>query len=355
MKLKNNENGYALLMVIILVLLFTTLGMGLLVMNINASKQFNLKEDQVQARHQAEMGVLHYKAILEDKVKSSSTLSLSCNDLEGLLGSQKKLATTNYTVIPVNTSGLFCKVKDNGKLLEIKIKSTGFIDDKTKKNVEATFYATNQGLSSTAPPTGGIIMPPKVPNSSDTEILNNLEIRKETIEKQGNLIINNKLYFGVGYQGLLKIKKDLYVSGTLDIGNQACIATGSNFTVKDSINFGNSKTSLLVGKDAYFPSVITNWKKTQVKVYISGNLFLPKSYSITGNGNIRDLMFYVAGKVYQMNSLNQYVQITNPFKKLEGRYIEEAKALSCSVPAISENTPGTPKWVLQDEKIVDYQ
>ena len=41
-------------------------------MNISAAKQFNNKEEQIQARHQAENGLLHYKAMIDKKVESYS-------------------------------------------------------------------------------------------------------------------------------------------------------------------------------------------------------------------------------------------------------------------------------------------
>ena len=81
MKAIKNEKGYALLMVLMLILLFTVLGMGLMATNMNSAKQFTTKENQVQARHQAEMGVLHYNAILKDKINSSSTSALKCSDI----------------------------------------------------------------------------------------------------------------------------------------------------------------------------------------------------------------------------------------------------------------------------------
>ena len=53
-------------MVLLLVVVFTILGMGLFSMNISSTKQFNKKEEQVQARHLAEMGILHYKAKVQE-------------------------------------------------------------------------------------------------------------------------------------------------------------------------------------------------------------------------------------------------------------------------------------------------
>ena len=68
MKIRYNERGGALLVVLLLVVVFKVVGMGLLTMNISAAKQFNKKEEQVQARHLAEMGVLHYKAEVKQTV-----------------------------------------------------------------------------------------------------------------------------------------------------------------------------------------------------------------------------------------------------------------------------------------------
>lgn len=72
MTVVNNERGGALLMVLMLVVVLTVLGMGLMSMNISASKQFDKKEKQVQARHQAEMGLLHYKSNIKEEVKKYS-------------------------------------------------------------------------------------------------------------------------------------------------------------------------------------------------------------------------------------------------------------------------------------------
>lgn len=63
-----NEKGSSLLMVIFVVAIVTILGLTLFTVNSSASKQFDNKEKQVQARHLAEMGVEHYKAAVKEKV-----------------------------------------------------------------------------------------------------------------------------------------------------------------------------------------------------------------------------------------------------------------------------------------------
>lgn len=69
MRLRDNERGGTLVMVLLVVAVFTILGVGLFSLNISASKQFDKKEEQVQARHLAEMGVLHYQAEVDEKIK----------------------------------------------------------------------------------------------------------------------------------------------------------------------------------------------------------------------------------------------------------------------------------------------
>ena len=349
MKLKNNENGYALLMVLILVLIFTTLGMGLLSMNMNASKQFNLKEDQVQARHQAEMGVLHYGAVLEDKVKSLSTVPLNCSDIEKLLGTSKKITASNYIVGPSNSSGTSCVPLENGKLLEITIESKGIINGEIEKEVKATFYAANKTVSSTSPPVGGVIVSPPLPNSTDTEVKTILTMKKDYESFAGNLIINTKLDIGGGNSDTLKVHKDLYIVGDIGIQNHACISAGGNFTALKPFNWGHSHTNILVRKDAYLPSSIGGWKNKHTNLYVYGNLYLPSTHSYNSGQNL-----FVGGKVYQYKN-NKYEQISNPFQKIGSKQIDAINKLACYIPRAEEIKPNTPNWVLEDDTIVDYQ
>ena len=68
--LKDNEKGSTLVMVLLIAVVITILGAALFTMNMSASKQFTNKEEQVQARHLAEMGVMHYQAKISDIVKA---------------------------------------------------------------------------------------------------------------------------------------------------------------------------------------------------------------------------------------------------------------------------------------------
>lgn len=57
-----SQRGSTLAIALIIIVLFSILGLGLVTLNASASKQFTNKEQQVQARHFAEMGLMHYKS-----------------------------------------------------------------------------------------------------------------------------------------------------------------------------------------------------------------------------------------------------------------------------------------------------
>ncbi|MFD1030438.1 hypothetical protein [Metaplanococcus flavidus] len=369
MKFMRNENGYALLMVIMLVLLFTTLGMGLLAMNINASKQFNKKEDQVQARHQAEMGVLHYNVILKDKVESSSNSAISCSDIDELLGNDKKLAVGKYTIEPLNLNDSTCKVIESGKKLQITIKSKGRINGDTEKEVEATFYVDNLGEYSEEEQENEDEVRPPLNEPANAEMKYSHYVDKHSNDNDStintSLIIDTTLSTGNGSSTDFKVKKHLYIKGTnsksLDLNNHTCIGVGGNFTALNNIDWGGqSSIELVVQKDAYFPSNIINWKGNKTQVYIFGNLFLPKNYTYKTHNNknatLGDMDVYIGGKVYQHANGSVYKEITtHPFYLMNSELASKANNLGCAVPRIIEKKESIPKWILQDDKNIDYQ
>ncbi|WKA59927.1 hypothetical protein QWY16_07410 [Planococcus shenhongbingii] len=374
MKAVRSEKGYALLMVLMLVLLFTVLGMGLLAMNMNAAKQFNKKEEQVQARHQAEMGVIHYEAVLKDKIASSTSNVLTCNDVEALLGSNKKLEKGMYNVVGVEASGASCKEIEAGKTLEISIKSLGTVNVDTQKEVIAKFYANNIGgdLEQAEESTNTIQPPLEEPGSGKK--VDSLSLTKhsgtEASTFSDNLTIKSVLSTGTGFETVLKAKKHLFINGiimpgnvagqSMNLNNHTCIGVGGNFTALTQIDWGGqSSIELLVRKDAYLPSDIINWKDDKTKVFVFGNLYLPQNYKyITHNKKVAeksDVHIYIGGKVYQENNLKKYTEIVNPFHSLKTTQMRQAYSLSCTIPEMLEENGDIPNWMLQDNIDISYQ
>lgn len=304
MKFKNNENGYALLMVILLVLLFTTLGMGLLAMNINASKQFNNKEEQVQARHLAEMGLLHYKAEVKDKIKDYKFTLMSgekeneaiersriylCQEITKLklpilLGENGKYTTSDRII-----NG--CSPGSTGEI-KISLRSTGESINGTDKIVDASIEITppqinvgNKNPSNPEVPKDdeakgedkGLYTVKNGPLKIDNEDLefDNLVIKRSLTETDSNKKDERQtLQFGPGSKKgdkkYLKIKENLIVEGTIYSHNHACIYVKGDMTVKGNM-YLNNKSIVLVYGNAYFKGEVKT--HTNAKIFVAGNAY----------------------------------------------------------------------------------
>lgn len=325
MKFKNNENGYALLMVILLVLLFTTLGMGLLAMNINASKQFNVKEDQVQARHLAEMGILHFQAELEEKVNSWGNKNIEniCDNITGLSKQQSAELQNSYWV--TYSKDLNCLVED--EMITITVMSTGDVSKgQRKEELEAVFVIKNKGLKTKEE--GYIPIP--------TDFNDSIKIKNEDYviqngiysQEEDSLYVKNNLKVENGNSDNgndVTIKRNLFIDGDMNIQNHACFAIQGDLIVKGNVNVTN-KVYIFVYGDAYFNS------------YDSNN----------HNNDI-----YVSGKVYINGSeiINPYQDVPTGNSSNSGNSNDEK---SCPLPG--SGNPSTPSysWELLDKIDVDY-
>ncbi|WP_422123000.1 hypothetical protein DHX103_14840 [Planococcus sp. X10-3] len=308
MKNTKNESGYALLMVIMLVLLFTTLGMGLLAMNINASKQFNNKEEQVQARHQAEMGLLHYQAEVKKKVeeykftrstgeKKDAALARSRTELCQQIKEVElpKIMGDNgeYTISDRVIDG--CSENATGEI-KISLQSTGESTNGVEKIVD--------GSIEMRPPVmevdNEVPLEPEIPENNDsdddedagyTKMDGPFVIRDENLEFN-TLVINTSptdthsdkkdrgqtLQFGSGKGEYLTINKDLYVGGTIHSQNHSCIYVRGNMTVTGNLYF-NTQSSIIVLGNAYFGGVID--LHTNADLYVAGNTYIGTNKDLT--------------------------------------------------------------------------
>lgn len=248
--MKSNEKGYALLTVLLLVMLFSVLGMGLIAMNTNASKQLNMKEEQVQARHLAEMGLLHYKSEVVEAIKDykfvaskdSEDIDLVtsrgelCNLLKGIGGLDIELNEGSYEV---PAAQLNCDTGDAG-IISITMLSTGSADGEINKLVEGKLEITPPEIIESSPnPEPNPANPNRPVNNTGNEPITSYPAPKHgqievggfmevdgtfTIDKNAlhyeSFIINpapsgqNALAVTGGNNGVwLKVEKDLYVDG----------------------------------------------------------------------------------------------------------------------------------------------
>lgn len=300
MKNKLNEEGYALLMVMMLVLLFTTLGMGLLAMNINASKQFNIKEEQVKARHQAEMGVLHYQKELEAYFKvNKPTISNAVDFCNNITPSTVTVMSDNkkYTTTLLKNQ---CSIS-NGQLT-MPLKSTGIAGQKGTELIEAKLYLSKPSVVPQKPtmPTLSeevITTEPDCSNKGKGQDCNKTIEKFTNVDtmtlKKGDFLFKNHLIVGNltvegGNGANLTVERDLYIHNNLFVQNFACIAVQGNFTIhydsateqknnknndKNNVNYFGNKTYLYIYGDVNLPEE-PDFKNGNSGIYVNGDVYL---------------------------------------------------------------------------------
>ncbi|AIY05109.1 hypothetical protein Plano_1144 [Planococcus sp. PAMC 21323] len=284
-----NEKGYALLLVMLLVVLFTIMGMGLLAMNMNAAKQFDLKEEQVQARHQAEMGVLHYQSEL-NKYVFNNRMTITdavafCNTVP-VPKVESGTSTKKYTTILLKNE---CEIK-NGEIV-LKLESTGEVGERGNEVIEADLYLTNSTGVPTLPiPTGNEPVRRSDPGCIEKENGNNCLTTVEefsdipilTLQKGeyifGNHLILNNLKIGGGNDSTLIVRKDLYIRKSIHSQNHTClIVQGSlsllNETYLENETYFGNKTYIFVYGDVNLFDV-TAFQTRNSGIYINGDVYI---------------------------------------------------------------------------------
>lgn len=311
MKTLENQKGYALIMVMLLILIFTTLGMGLLAMNMNAAKQFNTKEDQVQARHYAEMGLLHYQALIGNVVnqykfkatQAGAVTAISksrqeiCNQIRAIGTIQQSQIGGTYKIPTVELNN--CGSSDTGKIT-ITIKSTGSAETGISKLVEGKVEVTPpEILSNSFDPVKGPAIPTKPVNNTGKETITKYPSTGDVrgfVEMDGPFTINRAAYnfesfiinspssvnalinTGGNNNDSLKVEKDLYIGGGVYSNNHICIYVQGNLTILGNIDLGPHSLILVYG-DAYFKGSINYNSST--KVHVIGNTYVGASKTLT--------------------------------------------------------------------------
>lgn len=332
MNLLKNERGSTLAITLMILLIFTVLGFGLITLNTSASKQFDNTEQKVQARHYAEMSLLHYKSevltalekhniILKNYKNGSLTEDqkiIAINNENNKLCSKltdpiivSKIKTTNpehydisnltcqtntkITLATINITGIGKSLQ--GKVenidLDILVELPGILKIGTGNGDSAGSGSGNPYPTLPSPPSGGTISnswPCTNKNCGSHTISNFTDVSKQVglSAKKADLLFNDSLVMkslkvepGNGLN--LTVKKDLFINEKLDVHNHACIAVGGNFTVKTSISSIN-KFYLYVYGDAYLPSNIdftsvNNMIYVNGDIYIDGKKITPKPYN----------------------------------------------------------------------------
>ncbi|WP_394119704.1 hypothetical protein [Planococcus donghaensis] len=293
-----NQKGYALLLVMLMVVLFTLMGMGLLAMNMNAAKQFNTKEEQIQARNQAEMGVLHYKAsaekLIEERNKKIVALDKKainiksqeelinldfCESLMKPLARDSDIDDGSYIVSFIQFEGEDCLTGSN--MMEIKINSTGTmgkINSQSKSGSEKKIEAEIKMQKFTGA-TDGNSNPDSNPDSNLEDFV---VINEDTLIPNGaytppgkSLYFKKDLNVAPGNSGGgtdVVIAKDLKVDLKMNLKNHGCFIVRNDLIVEGELYIG-SKMSLFIYGDAYLPRSIILQNKN-AKLYVNGDVYI---------------------------------------------------------------------------------
>ncbi len=314
MKFRKNENRYALLFVMLLVVLFTIMGMGLYSINMNAANQFNTKEKQVGARHQAEMGIMHYKVEIAEIIRlNPRNYYLSCTDLTKDVSALSQYNNSGYAV---KKEDIQCS-STNGDFT-VYVLSTGRYQDREDK-IKAKLYVKNMR--------GNKLNPGEIPKPIDyTDTVrffdnngifgNGLYTQPEKSLHVTGYITNEKGNSSGGNNIL--IERNLYIDKDIDFTNHACIVTRGDLVVRGVITSTN-KAYIFVYGDAYFDQ-----------------------YTYTSKNN----MIYVSGDVY-----------VNGFKKTPKNFQSVPAGTSsngCALPGSGNPGTLTPIWNFNSEVEVDY-
>lgn len=316
--LKNNEKGSTLIVVLLLVIVITILGAALLSMNMSATKQFTNKEEQVQARHLAEMGVSHYQAKISDVVNEHNTeepviyyidkgngkgkgKGNKANDVkvvdeektrrehtrklcekinEVSISDFKSILTTGDYEMEIE--GLDCEnISTADQNIVININGTGKVKATEREiGAEVTVFRLGNNIDKEEGKEDSDLNEFEKPNPPTNDVDERLSFE---MKKREELVISKNLYvkgnFSIDPGGgdepnYLKVEKDLYVEGEMAFNNHACVVVEGDLTVLGNIDIKNkNKSFVIVFGNAYFEGKLNDkGSKASEVIYVKGKV-----------------------------------------------------------------------------------
>ncbi len=318
---KKYEDGHVLLIVLLLIMVFSILSVSLISVNTSASKQFDKKEEQVKARHIAEMGVIHYKAELNKRIEThvANIKSMSkredidkeneklCDYLKGSVSAvntekSKYHITNNNTGCSQKEDNIYINITSKGETEKGTVSSIGYdlVIDRTLKLSEGG-SGTNPGDSSAqptlpTPPTSfntkwpcqkgngnGNIKCDTHPITQYTDVsgssgIDTVYAGNVNLSFEDSLVIGKLIGRG-GKEFNMTVQKDLFIKGDLTLQNHACIMVRGNFSLKGNFS-SNAQTKIYVYGNA---SLVNFNGKKNVELFVSGTTYINNMISTSIN------------------------------------------------------------------------
>lgn len=301
MKLRN-QNGAALVVVLLIITVFVVLGLSIVSSALSNTKQVNKTEQEMQAVDLAEMGILYYQNHFKEKTYKllKTPIEIAVDDQENNTLDKKIAAVNNhlnkqnltkeleeYPIQPINDDAkydiMIKNVSFDNYIISVDIASTGIKNSDTQETIDATIKLSIQqliegisrGQNNPAEIEFNLPIPDGLKNCDYTKDLEsgcfydnivgtaNFEggISKDTI-----VYINGNVKFDDMNGG---INKDsiIYINGEAEFGR---------------INGGIKEVTLYIKNDATFSDVINSDVKDS-KICVGGAILGEGIKKIDGN------------------------------------------------------------------------
>lgn len=390
MTMLNSEKGGALPLVLLILVVFTVLGLTMISMNLSSAKQLNKKEENTQARHLAEMGVVHYRTLIDQKVLSyNSNPTNYLVYVNGKLDSKQSFikyrngleSILNVDLREINTELGKYKIVDNKvqsfeNKIELAFTSIGYVNSGLAKEINATLTIspiTNESNSDINSETELLPQKPLPPEnmtsvftlddiknlnsvsvkqasttknpfttSAFVNIENNINLPKKSIWTFNNhLLINGSLSMETSGNNFstFSVNQDLFISGDLNTVNHNLIQVGGNLSIKGNAKFG-TKTELYVNGNAEFKKIDL---EPQVRITIQKDAF------------IYNPLINVKSKASVCVKGTAYLQKENKWKPYEPGDIGYNFLDKSCLKSTQPSDPDPFNWIVLPNVNADYQ
>lgn len=146
----NNEKGSSLLVVLLVMTVFTIVGLGLMGLNVNTSKQVSKTGNDLQATNLAEMGAYHLKGevlriLASDNYKNKNFTDFKTNlqfDLNKLKEDSFKINEINNSQYRFDEVIVSTEEVGNNEIVQTRFTSVGTPENQKEKSISGTIKAT---------------------------------------------------------------------------------------------------------------------------------------------------------------------------------------------------------------------
>jgi hypothetical protein len=298
------EKGSTLITVLLIIVVFSVIGIGLIGLNVTNAKQATNTRNNLQATNLAEMGTSQLREEVFTKLLSTAYQNKTLSEIKTNL--QTDLNTFIYTDYPINTTTISPKFKiekaivstaedASFEILKVEFKTVGTSENKQNKNVSGIFQLKRL-KAFPSPPTGAIVFSQDVDYNSNTNQAYQTVYYTQDVELDSNITItvnidlyaqgtiiqasNSDLWVkgnayissldqstnttGNGNRALMCVDNTLYVY-TSDINNKLPVNT--SFTNCSSVLYSTPPNNgIFAKKVVYLSSSPEDWKKENLTV-----------------------------------------------------------------------------------------